>query len=577
MAGRAYPRPRPFPLAWPAFAGASPRLGSLVMRLALPALCLGGFALRLHLLTAYPLREDEAMYSVWALHLWRVDPLALTVWPDKPPLYLWLLGGVFQLFGPSEAAARLLNIAGDTLTIGLVAAVARTLWGRRAGLFAAAAYALNPFAISFAPTAYTDPTLVLWGMLALYAAITRRAFWAGLFLAAAIVTKQQGLLYAPLILGIVFLNAKAQRGKGAEGGLVFNAEAQRCKETKAPVAGNRGQAASVASSQSPLANLLLGFALFFLPVLLWDAARWSVAPSPWDLSVRNYAPLVLLPPGEWGARAARWGRLAWYLAGSWWVIGEWMLGTGERGLATGGWRLGSGRRISNLQSPISLIAIWSLGFLVLHIVTSVQIWDRYLLPLAPVWALLLGWSLQHLTGAWRQSLHGRRDFSLRACQMLGMAAWLFLLPPALTAAQGGLPVGGDHGDYAGLNESIDWLRTHAPAGAVVYHRDVSWQLRFAFFAGSQGKPGVSNFDLRWFSNAVYLADNAAKTPDRRKFLVEPTWAVVDSAAQRLQQRGIGWQERLRAGNFTVYELTRPPALPCDWCACVGGTKRPIPG
>lgn len=151
-----------------------------------------------------------------------------------------------------------------------------------------------------------------------------------------------------------------------------------------------------------------------------------------------------------------------------------------------------------------------------------------------------------------------------------------LLPPALTAASGGLPVGADHGDYAGLNESIEWLRANAPADAVVYHRDVSWQLRFAFFAATPDQPDATDFELRWFPNAVYLADNAAKSPERRKFLIEPTWAAVDSAAQRLQQRAIGWQIRLRAANFTLYELTSPPAIRCDWCLCVERTERPLP-
>ncbi len=271
MAGHISPRPTPFPLASISFSGAQSVLLALAKRLALPALCLGGFALRLHLLSAWPFREDEAMYSVWALHLWRVDPWALTLWPDKPPLFLWLLGGTFQLFGPSEAAARLLNIAADTLTIGVVAVTGRVLWNRRAGLLAGLAYALSPFAISFAPTAYTDPTLVLWGMLALYASLTRRAFWAGLFLAAAIATKQQGLLYAPLIVGMLLLITKAQRHK--EGEEKLQGEGGRWKVA------NGGTAHSqFVIHYSPFAIFLFGFALLTLPILLWDASRWAVAP-----------------------------------------------------------------------------------------------------------------------------------------------------------------------------------------------------------------------------------------------------------------------------------------------------------
>jgi hypothetical protein len=534
MAGHVAPRPFPIPAVSAIPVRAQTFLWAAARRLLLPVLCLIGFSLRLHLLAAYPLREDEAMYSVWALHLWRVDPLALTVWPDKPPLFLWLLGSVFQLFGPSEAAARLLNIAADSLTIGVVAAIARTLWGNRAAIFAAAAYSLNPFAISFAPTVYTDPTLVLWGMLALYAARTRRPFWAGLALAAAIVTKQQGLLYAPLILAVTLFGWEDTKGK-------------RQKE-KAKVSAVYSQF-TIHNSLFTIRYFLFGFAILLLPVLLWDAARWDVAPSPWDLSVRNYAPLRLLGPAEWLPRTIQWGAVAWHLVGSWWVVGYW------------GWGLGTGKRIPALRL---IPVLWLLGFVVLHIVTSVQIWDRYLLPLAPLIALAMGWVGAQLSGV------DRRGW------LAALILPALLLPPALTAARGGLPVGGDHGDYAGLTESVDWLRAHAPADAVIYHRDVSWQLRFAFFAATPEQPQASAFELRWFPNAVYLADNAAKTPERRKFLVEPVWAAVGSAAPRLQQRAIGWQPRLRAANFTVYELTSPPPTPCTWCLCTDRTAHASP-
>ncbi len=85
---------------------------------------LAGLGLRLVLLDRYPLREDEAIYAYWALHAWGDDPIFLQVWPDKPPLYLWLLGGTFRLFGVSEASARWLNVACSTLLIPVVAATA---------------------------------------------------------------------------------------------------------------------------------------------------------------------------------------------------------------------------------------------------------------------------------------------------------------------------------------------------------------------------------------------------------------------------------------------------------------------
>ena len=143
-------------------------------RLFLISTILAGFALRLPLLDRFPFHQDEAIYGYWALYSRYIDPLFLKVWPDKPPLFLWLLSAAFNLFGGSAASARLVNIAASTLTIVVAATLARHWWGARAGMIAAVLLALNPFAISFAPTAFTDPLLVLCGLLALYAAARGR-------------------------------------------------------------------------------------------------------------------------------------------------------------------------------------------------------------------------------------------------------------------------------------------------------------------------------------------------------------------------------------------------------------------
>ena len=114
------------------------------------------FALRLGLLSTYPLREDEAIYGYWARAA-TVDPFFLHVWPDKPPLFIWLLTGAFGLLGPSEATARLVSIFASALTIPLVAVGAQRIWrSQRAAWMAALLLTFNPYAVSFAPTAYTD-------------------------------------------------------------------------------------------------------------------------------------------------------------------------------------------------------------------------------------------------------------------------------------------------------------------------------------------------------------------------------------------------------------------------------------
>src|SRR5690606_12295889 len=87
---------------------------ALPYRLLLTVAALTGFGLGLGLLARFPLREDEAIYGYWALHFLRDDPWFLTVWPDKPPIFVWLLAGAFSFFGPGEASARWVNVAATT-------------------------------------------------------------------------------------------------------------------------------------------------------------------------------------------------------------------------------------------------------------------------------------------------------------------------------------------------------------------------------------------------------------------------------------------------------------------------------
>lgn len=495
------------------------------------ALC-SGFGLRLVLLDQFPLREDEAIYSYWALHLWNVDPWALTVWPDKPPLFLWLLGGVLQLFGlwdgvagpvlNSDAPARLLNVTADSLTTAVVGSIAYNLWGYRAGLLALIFYALSPFAISFAPTVYTDPLLVMWGMLAFLFAVKNRLFWAGLFLASAVMTKQQGIFYMPLVV------------------LIQNRYLWR-RDTGTAL-------------RSPLA-LTLGFLLLALPILWWDSRRWHVAPSPWDLSMLNYSELALLPASQWLARLVDWGPISWHLIAKGPL---WILIFATAALAWHGgklqWRVESGERFgASRNSPLMFptqyfLLICALIFLAAHIVTSVQIWDRYLLPLVPLLALLCGYFCSRIL----QSLPTSRNIPV---VFAGAVLVLLLMPAAEIGARGGYPLGGDHGDYVGLRRALTWVVVHAPADAILYHRVLGWQYRFYLFDANRPQTESSQLELRWFPHAVYLADNAAKTLQQRKFLIQPDWAPVRNAENHLAARNLDWRKRYRVGKFTVYELS----------------------
>ncbi len=410
-------------------------------------------------------------------------------------------------------------------------------------MIAAVLLALNPFAISFAPTAFTDPLLLLCGLLALYAAARGRHLWAGIWLGAAIMTKQQGVLFVPLVLAALPWRTRAGARSLVRGGLAF--------------AG--------------------GLALVVLPVLWWDSLRWAVAPSPWDLGARNAAGAALAPFVTWLARAGEWRALSGMLLGgpAIWLL--WLVGA----LALAAAVACSARVRAANWWPVVLLAGWGVAFWLLLVVTTVQVWDRYLLPLVIPVTLLAAFGADRLL-ALAPAEHGQSETSPQPLRralhtvpiiqrqsprlLLAIVAGVLLIVlagPAVQAAEGRLPVGGDHGAYAGLDEVVAWLDARTESAPVLYHRTLGWHFRFYLFHPVE----VGQIDLRWYPSDVYLADNAAKTPHRPRYLVVAAWAPERDLDVSLAARNLVLDERLRAGNFVVYEIAERPAESAPWRVC----------
>lgn len=509
--------------------------GGLVLAL----LTLLGFGLRLPLLDRFPFHQDEAIYSYWALHGWTIDPLFLHVWPDKPPLFLWLLGAAFQLWGHSlvtaEPAARYVNIVASTLTIPVLAVTARYWWGQAAGCMAAVLAALSPFAISFGPTAFTDPVLVLAGALALLLAARGRWLWSGVWLGAAIMTKQQGLLLLPLV-ACAWWSGLPQ---GAGGG-------------KALI--------------RALLRLLGGAALVVVPILYWDSLRWSVAPSPWDLGAANVGGVAALPADMWADRAAGWWQLTWYLLAAPWT---WVI----YGLALVGavWLALRRRAPASNWGPALLLGTWTAGFLILHVVTNVQVWDRYLLPLVTPLALLGGWAAGEWVEAWRaragtrpgtESLIPQTGTALPGLMPL-LVVVLIAAAPAWEAAQGQLPIGSDHGDYAGIDQAMAAV---SGPDVLLFHRELGWHARFALFDAVRS----GEVELRYYPSSVYLTDSATKSPHKQRYVIVPDWSPIPDLPLQLRMRGLQAQIVLQAGRFTVYRIDEIARGDTSWRVCRPG-------
>jgi hypothetical protein len=188
-----------------------------------------------------------------------------------------------------------------------------------------------------------------------------------------------------------------------------------------------------------------------------------------------------------------------------------------------------------------------------------QIWDRYLLPLSPMIALAIGWLLTQLLT--QLQLNGKRMDHLIACLLLCL-----LLPSAFAAARGGLPLGGDHGDYSGLDEALAWLQQEAKTPIVLYHQQLGWHYRFYLYERMcDSKTCDDSVDLRWYPSNVYLANNSLSAPHKRKFLIRPDWAAMRELNFHLHVLALRAIPRLHHGKMTLYEVVATPSQWCNWC------------
>ncbi|NIV39732.1 MAG: hypothetical protein GWN58_63100, partial [Anaerolineae bacterium] len=335
--------------------------------------------------------EDEALYAYWGLQIASgADPMLDEEPVDKPPLHPYTLALSFLLSAPPadagpgigigpghETSARLPSLLASMASIVLVYALAVQLYAdARTGLLAALLLALSPFDILFASTAFTDPLMVALALGALVAAAGDRPGLAGLLAGLAAATKQQGLFFLPLVVAVAVLAPRPSRAEREE---------------------NPGQGAPILTwLRRAWGRRWLRFALAFMLVvacvLWWDLARLQ-RPGFLAQGSISYGGLGPAQAGTLGQRGADWLSLV----GAFWVspwfnallvaaLAGWLVG----GLA--GWWAGW-RRID------LALGVFCLAFLVLHWLIGFQVWDRYLLGLVPLLALLGARALMAFLGA----------------------------------------------------------------------------------------------------------------------------------------------------------------------------------
>ena len=483
------------------------------------AIALLALALRLApWLANLPLHHDEALYGAWARAIADgSDPLLLIPWIDKPPLVLYLLAAGIRAFGASELALRAPGMIAALLTVWATFGFARRLFGVKAALLAAAAFALSPFAILFAPTAFTDPWLTLFLVGAAWAALAGRPAWAGALAGLAAASKQQGLFALPLVLALV--------------------------ATTAPRLPS-GRSGRRWTRWAALGPALLGFGLVFGLVTYWDSLRWHNRPSYWDQSLRTYGGVALAAAADWPRRLGEWGGQVALLFGAWWITAP-ALALGAAAVV-----LPTGRR-----DQLLILVGYIVAYFAVHVAFTFQPWDRYLLPILPLVCALVGRGLLQAPG-WAQTAPAAR--AGRAALATGAAAVaLYAASLGVTAA---IPVGSDVGAYRGVAEAAAFLAGQ-PGRPTVYHDHLGWHLDYYLY----GLPVTRS----WFDSPQKLASEAARVaverPGSTQWLALPRWedAELTALEAALAARGFEAEPTVQIVaaatgevDLTLYRLTR---------------------
>ena len=486
---------------------------------------LTGMALRLVPYGQNRFLEDEALYGYWGLQIASgADPMLDQEPVDKPPLHAYTLALGFLALGQGEAPARVPSLLASVAGIALVYALGRALYADAAvGLLAALLLALSPFDLLFASTAFTDPLMTAWVLGALLAAARGHPGTAGLLAGLAAATKQQGLFFLPLVVGVVALAPAAAHAR--------------------PQASQRR---AWPAKSSRWLRLALGFAAVAGAVTWWDLARVQ-RPGFFAQSLISYGGLGPAQPQALGQRALAWlelladfwgGGLAALLAA---VLAALLVAT----------RIRSGRRpATGWTRADGLLAGFLLAFLALHWLVGFQVWDRYLLGLVPLAALL---AARLLAGAARLAPAGR--WRTVAAATLGVLLAAGLARPVVLAANSELPLGGDHGAYDGIDHLADYIRAEAPPGAVLYHFWLGSHYRFYLY----GAP----LRLHWYPDAADLVHDATVYRREPRYIAFPSFRDNGPALAALDGAGIElapiYQTRRRDGtvSFRLYRLEGP--------------------
>ncbi len=436
--------------------------------------------------------RNAAVHGAWMLP-GALDKTPLAIYAQALSMHLFAVettpAGILDLdINRGEWAARLPSALAGVVTAAAVIALGRRMGGRRAGDLAGLIVALSPYGIAYSPSAFTDGMMAMCIAAGLAAArpTLRGGAWAGVCIGLAFACKQQGLYATPFCIALL------------------------------------------AARRSELHQRLIAFALALAAViglvLIWDAAR--AAASGWasvfaQAAANNNPERVFPALNELIPRLSAWLTFAPHLIA---VSPLWIALI-----------VLARPRLNRLHRALLALV---LAFILVHWLLRFNLYDRYLLPLLPASAALVGVMLARARG------------------LIITAFAALLIVGGAAAHRGDIPIGAaaaalrdDGRSYTGIDQIAAYLESRA-LGAIIYDRWLGWELDYYLGAWSDKR-------RVYYPTPDELASGAAAQPDPApRYFVVARDAEYMPYLEALQQAGFTAQMRSEQAAFRVYELER---------------------
>jgi hypothetical protein len=473
---------------------------------------------------------DEALFAAQTRLISQQGDLLLRETDlDKPPLTFYVAALSFRLLGPTEFATRLPNVLFSSLSVALVYALARALYRDRVtAALAGLLFAVSPYDLAFAATAFTDVQATFWVLAAAWCAVRDHWSYAGIAAALAFAAKSNALIMLPLIVAL---------------GITHNAKAEwRFRDVLAR-----------------LGRLVWPLALGVGLLVVWDLGR---APrSFFDLGYTRNNPGRLIRSDELWPRLGRWLHWLGFITGAR-ALNLFLLAAAPVQLAAG--------RRSRSRAALAdwLMAGFAVAFLAWHWLIAFNTYDRYIHTLVPFLILM---AARILTGLYKIDVVGRIVRAYRHTPLPGDAGTAptrspiyfclaggarialvvvvlgAMLPATVKTLRGEAAVGGDQGQHTGIDSLAVYLNRRL-RGEIVYDHWLGWEL--AYYLGET--PQVI---VLYASLPEALADDMESAP-RYCYFVAPSPQLAAPWLDALREAGIeisiNYQDA--ENDFVIYRL-----------------------